>query len=127
MSVDRKAVEKICRRKTGNFLVGFVFAVLIFGTSAGFSFAQSGSNTEKIRDLSATPEKLSASFAEVSRRVEPAVVNIDTKGKVPEVTLKGEKPSEQSDDIAEFYRRLAPRRPSSAVGSGLLSIKPAIF
>ena len=120
MSVYSKEVVKIFRQQKCDFLVGLIFAFLIFGTSASLSPAQTGSNTEKVRELAATPEKLSASFAEVSKRVEPAVVNIDTKGKVPEVTLKGEKPSDQADDISEFYRRLIPRRPSYAVGSGFI-------
>ncbi len=120
MSICRRESEKNPLRKIRLSFAYLAFACLIFGTNAGQSFAQTNNNTEKIRDLAATPEKLSASFAEVSRKVEPAVVNIDTKGKVPEVTLKGEKPLEQSDDISEFYRRLVPRRPSSAVGSGFI-------
>jgi serine protease Do len=119
MSIYQKQSEKVLSREVYSLFVSLVFACLIFGTSTNFSYSQTTA-TEKVRDLAATPEKLSASFAEVSRKVEPAVVNIDTKGKVPEVTLKGEKPSEQSDDIAEFYRRLAPRRPTSAVGSGFI-------
>ncbi len=120
MSICQKEFETNLSRKIRLSFAFLVFACLIFGTNTSWSFAQNGNNTEKIRDLAATPEKLSASFAEVSKRVEPAVVNIDTKGKVPDVTLKGEKPSEQSDDITEFYRRLVPRRPSYAVGSGFI-------
>ena len=119
MSIYQKQSKKVFSRKVYSMFVSFVFACLIFGTGVDFSYSQTTS-TEKIRDLAATPERLSASFAEVSKRVEPAVVNIDTKGKIPEVTLKGEKSSEQSDDISEFYRRLPPRRPSSAVGSGFI-------
>ncbi|MDQ3321237.1 MAG: trypsin-like peptidase domain-containing protein [Acidobacteriota bacterium] len=95
------------------------FASLIFGGVAGFSSAQTGS-VEQIRDLAATPEKLSASFSGVAKRVEAAVVNIDTKGKVPEVALKGENPSGRSDDILDLLRRQMPSRPSSAVGSGFI-------
>ena len=116
----RKESEKSLSPKIYLSLTFLVFACLIFGTSANQSFAQTNTSAEKVRDLAATPEKLSASFAEVSKRVEPSVVNIDTKGKTPEVTLKGENPSEQSDDITEFYRRLAPRRPSYAIGSGFI-------
>ncbi len=118
MSICRKESEKFSLRKVYLSFAFLAFACLICGASASRSFGQTGA--EKVRDLAATPEKLSASFAEVSRRVEPAVVNIDTKGKMPEVSLKGEKPSEQSDDISEFYRRLVPRRPSYAIGSGFI-------
>lgn len=66
------------------------------------------------------PEAISASFAEVARRVEPAVVNIDTKGKVPEVTLKDDKKDNApSDDILEYFKRQN-RKPSYSVGSGFI-------
>lgn len=69
-----------------------------------------------------TAESISASFSDVARRVEPAVVNIDTKGKVPEVQLRSETPegSSGNDDILELFRRQLPRRAPSAVGSGFV-------
>jgi len=118
---NQKTFEKFLSGKIRLPFASLIFACLIFGTSASFSFAQSSNNTEKIRDLSATPEKLSASFAEVSKHVESSVVNIDTKGKIPDIEVKGAKPSsEDSDDIMEFFRRQLPRRPSYAVGSGFI-------
>lgn len=68
----------------------------------------------------ATPQKLSASFAEVADKVEPAVVSIDTKGKMPEVTTRGPVTPNNSDDIMDFFRRQLPRRPSYSVGSGFI-------
>lgn len=93
---------------------------LFFAAAASFSFAQT--EPEKPKPSTVTPEMLSASFAEVSKRVESAVVNIDTKGKVPtEITMKGEKPETgSSSDLLELYRRMQPRRPSTAVGSGFI-------
>jgi serine protease Do len=120
MLICRKESEKKLSYKVRLSFAFLIFACLFFGTNVSQLFAQTNNNTEKVRDLAATPEKLSASFAEVSKRVEPAVVNIDTKGKVPDITLKSEKSGEQADDITEFYRRLAPRRPSYAVGSGFI-------
>lgn len=114
MNVARK---KSLKRQI--WIANFILTAIVFGMSASFSAAQVN-NTEKIRDLSATPEKLSASFAQVSKKVELAVVNIDTKGKVPEITSKGVKPPEDADDIMEFFRRQMPQRPSSAVGSGFI-------
>ena len=67
---------------------------------------------------SSSPEKLSASFAEVARKVGASVVSIDTKGKAPEVTTRGETAPGDSDDIMEFFRRQMPRRPAYSVGSG---------
>jgi serine protease Do len=97
-----------------------IFACLIFGASANFSYSQT--DAERPKPNMITPEMLSASFAEVSKRVESAVVNIDTKGKVPaDITLKDEKPQAgDPDDLLEMYRRMIPRRPSSAVGSGFI-------
>ncbi len=82
------------------------------------SFAQG--NVETLRNAAITPEKLSASFSQVAKAVEPAVVNIDTKGKVPEVGVKDGVPDKNStaDDLLDFLRRQ--RRPSYAVGSGFI-------
>ena len=100
--------------------VSLMLAFLIFGSSAIISFAQTNTAADKINDAKISPEQLSASFAEIAKRVEPAVVNIDTKGKIPEVTLKNDKPSDNADDIMEFFRRQLPRRPSYSVGSGFI-------
>lgn len=108
---EKKSSSKIQLRCAGLVLACFIF-------SAGLTGAQT--NNETIRDLAATPERLSASFAEVAKRVEPAVVNIDTKGKVPEIALKGKTAPGESDDILDFLRRQMPSRPSAAVGSGFI-------
>lgn len=65
-----------------------------------------------------TPEKLSASFAEVAKKVGAAVVSIDTKGKTPDLATRGEVTPGDSDDIMDFFRRQMPRRPAYSVGSG---------
>ncbi|HUR98268.1 MAG TPA: trypsin-like peptidase domain-containing protein [Pyrinomonadaceae bacterium] len=65
-----------------------------------------------------TPERLSASFAEVAKKVGSAVVSIDTKGKAPDLTTRGESAPGDPDDIMDFFRRQMPRRPSYSVGSG---------
>jgi serine protease Do len=64
--------------------------------------------------------QLSDSFAEVAKKVEPAVVSIDTKGKTPEATTRGGTTSPSNpDDILEFFRRQS-RRPTYSVGSGFI-------
>lgn len=96
-----------------------ILTALVFAGLALTAPAWAQTNTETIRNASITPEKLSASFAEVARSVEPAVVNIDTKGKIPDVNVKGEVPNGGSgDEILEFLRRQ--RRPSYSVGSGFI-------
>ncbi len=111
------AKSKIAVR--GIFL-NLVFSCLIVAAGTANLFAQS----EKPSASAVTPEMLSASFAKVSKRVEEAVVNIDTKGKIPDpITLKGEKApttTDNQDEIMEFFRQQMPRRPSYAVGSGFI-------
>jgi len=67
-----------------------------------------------------TPQALSDSFAGVAKSVEPAVVSIDTKGKMPDITTKGDSAAGDSNDIMEFFRRQMARRPVYAVGSGFI-------
>lgn len=93
---------------------------LILLSSGTTAVAQSPETIQKTKSVSVSPEQLSASFAEVAGLVEPAVVNIDTKGKVPDVKVEGEGSGEDADDILEFFRRRLPSRPSYAVGSGFI-------
>ncbi len=119
MSVDES--KKSLKRKIRLNVTSFVFVCLVFGSSVIISFAQTNITADKTADSNISPEQLSASFAQVARRVEPAVVNIDTKGKISDVTLKdNSSPGETSEDIMEFFRRQLPRRPSYSVGSGFI-------
>ena len=73
--------------------------------------------------IARAPEALSASFAEIARRVEPAVVNIDTVSAAPQVADKDgedEEGEEGGDNpLLDMLRRHA-RRPSRGVGSGFV-------
>jgi serine protease Do len=64
-------------------------------------------------------DQLGPSFSAIAKKVQPAVVSIDTKGRLPEVSEKAEAPSD-SDDVMDFLRRQMPRRPSYSVGSGFM-------
>ena len=112
---EKKSVISSFNKKSYPWLASFVLGFLAFGAGAAGTFAQEPSTVAK----AVTPEMLSASFAEVAKRVETAVVNIDTKGKIPEVTSRGEKPEGNLEDLLDFLRRQQ-RRPSSAVGSGFI-------
>lgn len=123
--ISRDLEERISRRLRV-WMLGFAAACLASGIAFGFliggRFTAIAEDPENPR---IAPETLSASFAEVARRVEPAVVNIDTKGKVPEVALKEDKSAPPADgatpdDILEFFKKQLPRRPSYAVGSGFI-------
>ena len=78
--------------------------------------------------IARAPEALSASFAEISRRVEPAVVNIDTVAASPQ--QEAARPGDDKDDdgdegedsdnpLLDMLRKHA-RRPSRGVGSGFI-------
>jgi len=68
----------------------------------------------------ATTQALSETFANVVKKVEPAVVSISTKGKLPEITAKSDSPKSDPSDIMEFFRKQLPRRPVYAIGSGFI-------
>ncbi|MBV9927706.1 MAG: trypsin-like peptidase domain-containing protein [Acidobacteria bacterium] len=89
-------------------------------------FAGEGEQPAVPASVARAPEALSASFAEIARRVEPAVVNIDTVSAAPQVADKdGDDEDEDgsgagSDNpLLDMLRRNA-RRPSRGVGSGFI-------
>ena len=95
-------------------------AILLLLLSATFCLAQPPQDTDATRNPAITPQQLSLSFAAVTKIVSPAVVSIDTKGKMPEVTARGgTKPSEPGD-LLDFFNRQLPRRPTYSVGSGFI-------
>jgi len=68
----------------------------------------------------AQPSQIPVSFAEVAKKVEPAVVSIDTKSKMPQVAAnESVKPGENSD-VMDYLRRQMQQRPVHAVGSGFI-------
>lgn len=117
---DSSKSKKVFGRRN-NFFAGFSIAILTLFINAGIVFAQPPETIQKTKSTTVSPEQLSASFAEVAKQVELAVVNIDTKGKIPDVQVRGDSSGEEeSDDILEYFRKNLPRRPSYAVGSGFI-------
>src|SRR6187401_3432563 len=105
--------------RKGTLRLGFYVLIATgFGAMQPDTPAQSPGPQASPAPAAISPEKLSASFAEVAKKVGAAVVSIDTKGKTPEVTARGEAAPGDSDDIMDFFRRQMPRRPSYSVGSG---------
>lgn len=71
--------------------------------------------------VSAQPEKVAKSFAEVTKRVEQSVVSIDTKSKITQTTGRRGQPQGGADsDVMDFLRRQMQQRPVSGVGSGFI-------
>lgn len=104
-------------RSRSRLALGLALILLAAGVPA---FAQGVSPQGTPPPGAVTSETLSASFAEVVKKIGSAVVSIDTKGKAPDVATRGEAAPGDSDDIMEFFRRQMPRRPAYSVGSGFL-------
>src|SRR6476659_5002074 len=70
--------------------------------------------------IARAPEALSASFAEIARRVEPAVVNIETLQTSTDVADRDNEDKEDSNNnpLLDMFRRQ--RRPTRGVGSGFI-------
>src|SRR5687768_7710343 len=90
-------------------------------TGIGIGAMLSGRPTVAQNDLqiARAPEALSASFAEIARRVEPAVVNIETTQVQMEISEKDEDKEDESNPLLDMFRR-QPRRPPRGVGSGFI-------
>ena len=85
----------------------FVFAVLAGCLGVGHAFSQ--------------PEKISNSFAAVTKKVEPAVVSIDTKAASQQTAATKPGPiPDKGDDLMDFLRRQMQQRPVRTVGSGFI-------
>ena len=120
--------ETIGRFRLWLFGAAAVFLVCL-GVAAGLVIATWSVRAEKPSAANVAPESLSASFAEVAKRVEPAVVNIDTKtnaelsagGKSAQTQKNGKSDGEDEDgSILEYFRKQLPVRPSYSVGSGFI-------
>jgi serine protease Do len=106
-------------------VVGFGVGVMLSQTKT-FALDDAPNAGASAAQIARAPEALSASFAEIARRVEPAVVNIDTVSAAPQVAGKeGEEGAEADEDegganpLLDMLRRHA-RRPSRGVGSGFI-------
>jgi serine protease Do len=110
-------LERRTPNKIKTAVIGYVFAII-------FVCMATGVPAQEPTPAAATPEQLSATFAEVVKKVGSAVVSIDTKGKVPDAPdVSKAKPKTDTDDpedILDFFERQLPRRPVYSVGSGFI-------
>jgi serine protease Do len=111
--------KRIVRKMTAIALVMLV-GVLSAGVFLGFLLSERKAKADPSPDTAAPAEYLSASFAEVAKNVEPAVVNIDTKGKVPDVAVKSTPDENNDKDIYDYLQKQFPPRPVYGVGSGFI-------
>ena len=124
--------ERAILRKLRVWIAALAAACLLVGVGIGamlsntqtFALDDDGGPVggASLAQIARAPEALSASFAEIARRVEPAVVNIDTVSATPQVAEKdGENDDDEDGDnpLLDMLRRHS-RRPSKGVGSGFV-------
>ena len=115
-TVDERAILK----KLRVWIAALAVACLVAGVGIGAMLSGKPTIAQSEVQIARAPEALSASFAEIAKRVEPAVVNIETMQAVPEVAEKDDQDKEaQTNPLYDMFRR-APRRPSHGVGSGFI-------
>src|SRR5256714_6521802 len=114
--------ERAILRKLRVWIIALATACLLAGIGVGAMLSGRPTVAQNEVQIARAPEALSASFAEIARRVEPAVVNIETLTAATDVV---DKDNEDKDDqssnnpLLDMFRRQA-RRPSRGVGSGFI-------
>jgi serine protease Do len=112
--------ERNILRKLRVWIAALAVACLVAGIGIGAMLSGRPAVAQPDMQIARAPEALSASFAEIARRVEPAVVNIETTQNAPEISEKDEDKEDQSpsNPLLDMFRRQ--RRPSRGVGSGFI-------
>jgi serine protease Do len=122
--------EQLILKRLRVWIAALAVVCLVVGVGIGAMLAgrptvaqQMATGAQSAAQVARAPEALSASFAEIARRVEPAVVNIDTVT-APAAGEKGEDDDEDSKEgadnpLMEMFRRQM-RRPAEGVGSGFI-------
>src|SRR4030095_389810 len=116
------AQERTILRKLRIWIAALGVACLLAGIGIGAMLSGRPTVAQSEIQVARAPEALSASFAEIARRVEPAVVNIETMTAAPDGAGKDEGDKEDqssSNPLLDMFRRQV-RRPSRGVGSGFL-------
>src|SRR6266478_9706777 len=93
---NTSAQERTLLRKLRVWIAALGVARLLAGIGIGAMLSGRPTIAQNEAQIARAPEALSASFAEIARRVEPAVVNIDTITAAPEVS---EKDNEDQEDL----------------------------
>jgi serine protease Do len=111
--------ERTILRKLRVWIAALAVACLVAGIGIGAMLSGRPTVAQPDMQIARAPEALSASFAEIARRVEPAVVNIETTQNQPEISEKDEDKEDQSTNpLLDMFRRQ--RRPSRGIGSGFI-------
>ncbi len=117
------AQEKTILRKLRVWIAALGVACLLAGIGIGAMLSGRPTVAQNEAQIARAPEALSASFAEIARRVEPAVVNIETMqttGEVAEKDDEDQKDEQPSNNpLLDMFRRQQ-HRPTRGVGSGFI-------
>src|SRR6267143_5556171 len=114
--------ERAILRKLRVWIGALAIACLAAGLGIGAMLSGRPTVAQGEAQIARAPDALSASFAEIARRAEAAVVNIETMQAAPELAEKDE---DEKDDqtsnnpLFDMFRRQQ-RRPSRGVGSGFI-------
>jgi serine protease Do len=113
--------ERTILRKLRVWIAALAIACLLAGIGIGAMLSGRPTVAQPEMQIGRAPEALSASFAEIAKRVEPAVVNIETTQAQVEVSEKDEDKEDQSSNnpLLDMFRRQQ-RRPTRGVGSGFI-------
>ena len=113
--------ERTILRKLRIWIAALAIACLVAGIGIGAMLSGRTTIAQPDMQIARAPEALSASFAEIARRVEPAVVNIETtQAQEEESADKDEDKEDQSSNpLLDMFRR-PPRRPNHGVCSGFI-------
>jgi serine protease Do len=96
---------------TVRYAYGVAMALLLGGTAFSLATGQAGAQVAQNAPSAMPPHGAPQSFADLSARLQPAVVNISTKQRVPVRA--------QADPFEEFFRRFGgPVGPEGGSGSG---------
>ena len=113
--------ERAMLRRLRVWIVALAMACVGAGIGIGAMLTGRPAVAQSEAQVARAPEALSASFVEIAKRVEPAVVSIDTTTAAPEIADsdddKDDEPSSKS--LLDMFRRQS-RRPSKGVGSGFI-------
>jgi serine protease Do len=114
--------ERAILRKLRIWIIALGAACLLAGIGLGAMLSGRPTVAQSEAQIAHAPEALSASFAEIAKRVEPAVVNIETIAASTDVLEKDNPDKDDqssSNPLLDMFRRQA-RRPTRGVGSGFI-------
>lgn len=114
--------ERAILRKLRVWIAALGIACLLAGIGIGAMLSGKPTVAQSDFQIARAPEALSASFAEIARRVEPAVVNIETLQAPADLSDKDNDDKDDStinNPLLDMFRRQQ-RRPTRGVGSGFI-------